>query len=51
MTAPVYVMLVRMVELTPEEHEKRIVFVGLRLKGAEYSVPDPQIADASAPDL
>jgi hypothetical protein len=51
MTAPVYVMLVRMVELTPEEHEKRIVFVGLRLKGAEYGVPDPQIADASAPDL
>jgi hypothetical protein len=40
-----------MIELAPEQHEKRIVLIGLRLEGAENRVPYPQIANASAPDL
>jgi hypothetical protein len=39
-------IFVWMVELTAEEHQKRLVLVGLRLKGAENGVPDPQITNA-----
>jgi hypothetical protein len=48
MTAPVYIILVWMLEFTPEKHHKRLVLVGLRFKGAENGVPDPQIANAPA---
>jgi hypothetical protein len=44
-------IFVWMVELTAKQHEKRIILIVLRLKGAENRVPDPQITDASAPDL
>ena len=40
MTAPDYFILMWMVELAAEEHEKRIVLVGLRFKRAENGVPD-----------
>jgi hypothetical protein len=48
MTAPIYVILMGMVELAPEKHEKCLILVGLRFEGAENGVPDTQIANASA---
>jgi hypothetical protein len=51
MTAPIYVVLMGMVELAPEKHEKRIILVGLRLKGTENGVPDPQITNAPPPNF
>jgi hypothetical protein len=51
MVATFQLLLVDVIEFASEQREERIVLLTLRLKGAENSLPNPQIADAPAANL